>query len=1225
MFVIGIAPLNIYALQKGFVQPVFSLKGEPAYNMIEDNDGFLWFSTMFDGLARFDGTNVKNIRSAKDKISNNFVSQLFIDSRNDIWIGTNNGLNRYNKQTETIKQFYRDSDKPKTSLADNTFNMSSNTIVEDHLGFLWFGTQNGLSRFDPHTELFKSYWQAKNLTNKNSVWSLFIDSKKFLWIATSGSSVVRLDVNTMESIIFSNDDDAENYLPLSDVKAINEDNNGNLWFVSRGNGIARYDPLEKKFVKYDFDQLFQGMDNYDFFDLKKTKNGRFVLISSNSSMGLVYFNPETLQVEQIKSQGKFHYSLRTDFVRSFFEDSRGVSWIVHNNGLVDKISPKGFTFDLYLANPDNKRSLHSNAVIPIYEDKKGNTWLGLFGSGLQKYHRESDSFSHYFLTSNEGKRFKNQYPTGFFEDDDGNFYISSFDGLLEFDRETLTTTRQITKDTSFYTMLADPLNKNIIWANGWEMGFNRINLQTGEIKQFLPNIQEQNSLPVITSINFIQQRDNHDMMWLATWGGGLTKFNRETEKFHTYQHNSNDGNSIISNTVFDVVELANRQLWLATDRGLSLFNIDTEAFDNFTYSQDFPIGSIFNILVDKNNTLWMGTNRGIVHFNPNTKKIIQIYELEDGVHSYNFFPTGKGQSKDGTLWFGGFNGLTSFKPHDLDRSTKPVDIYLTDLNQNGEVVPVHTALEYLKEINITWKNNNFEFAYIALEHNNSKKTSYKYYLEGYDSNWFFADKVRQGRYSNLPGGSYLLHINATNHDGIWNPIDKQLTIRVNVDFPPWKSPVAYFFYLVTFVVFFWALVCHRTNVINKEKYYLSEQVDLQTKELQKSKSSAEKANNIKTEFLANMSHEIRTPMNAIFGYTEILMEDTFAQKNKKVYEQLSRIYSNGQVLLHIINDVLDISKLEAGKIVLEEEYFDFYDLILDIELLFETSAKKNNIRLFIDIDKQVPAFIKADRTRLYQVLVNLMSNAIKFTKNGSVSLSVKIKNEHNELAETNTTCLAIIVKDTGIGISEDKISKIFNAFEQVQKQNYSQYGGTGLGLSISKMLLKIMNGTIEVNSKVGVGTEFIIHLKHLAVKSQRFTNNKQNKQVSDLFMPKARILIADDVMFNREIVKSHLKNYPLEVFEAQDGEEVLVMVDRIKPDLILLDLRMPKLDGVSVAKIINQDINTKHIHILVLTASAQSAKELGLVGVCQGFVRKPIVKKELLKLISNTLMNLKSK
>ncbi len=1224
---------DVIAIPEGTIKFKFSLKGEPSYNVIEDKDGFLWFSTMFDGLVRYDGTSTQSIHASDETISNNYVSQLFSDSRGDIWIGTNYGLNRYNKKTNTFTQFFTEGNNLKKSpvddalvlshntLADNTFLMSSNTIVEDKNGFLWFGTNNGLSRFDPTTDTFTSYWLKDD--EKDSISSLYIDSNNNLWIASLASPVIRMNLDTYVKEIFPfvTSKRAEK-IPLIDVKAITEDNNGFIWFVGRGKYIVKYDPITNTYLQLKLDVLNESGDVYDLFNIIKTSKGELVLISSTIGYGLIYLNPETLTTRVLKSQKNFKYGLSSNFIRNYFEDSRGVIWITHNDGKVDELTHGITTLNLYLNNPEQENSLFSDAVIPIYEDKAGYVWLGLFGSGLNLYHPQSDDFSHYDLKDVHGKKHSNQYPAGFYEDDKGNFYISTFNGILLYDRKTKQIIKQITQETAFYTMLADPVEKNVIWANGWEAGFNRINLESGEIKQFQPSKYDEHSMPVLTSGNFVMQQDDPNNMWIATWGGGLSHFNKKSEKFINYQHVIDDDLSISSNTVFDLIELDNK-LWLATNRGLSQFNLKKKTFKNFPFSPTFPISSVINILLDDKNTLWLATDIGIVHFDPIKMEIMKVYELEDGVHSYNFFPTAKGKSDNGTLWFGGFNGLTSFKPQNLRSNLKPAYVFLTELSQNQIAIKTSVALEYMTELTLDWQKNYFEFSYATLEYEKPNKISYQYKLEGYDSNWFYADKLRRGRYSNLPGGSYTLRIKAKNKDGIWPSEHDNLSIEVEVSFPPWKSPFAYalYFLLTLFLVF--AIIRYRTSSINRENERLFTLVESKTNELKIAKEKAEKASNTKSQFLANMSHEIRTPMNAILGFTEILLsKNDFIEQHSETERYLNNIHSNGRVLLHIINDVLDLSKLEEGELSIENNFFDITLLVKDVEDLFEKEIAQKDIKFNVSVDKNIPKYIKTDRMRLYQVIINLVSNALKFTHRGVVSLDLTVIDnvENSPLKEsiekTSLFSLQINVKDTGIGIKASKLNLIFDSFKQVQENNYQRYGGTGLGLSISKRLLELMNGSIKVSSKEGEGSLFSIELLHLA-----FSHHLQEKEtpVLPISMPKAKILIADDVAFNREIVKAHLADFPLTLFEAADGLEALMLAKKLKPDLLLLDLKMPKLDGVDVARQLKEDSSCAGIQILVLTASAESIHELGLEGICSGFIRKPVVKKELLKMIQSTL------
>lgn len=384
------------------------------------------------------------------------------------------------------------------------------------------------------------------------------------------------------------------------------------------------------------------------------------------------------------------------------------------------------------------------------------------------------------------------------------------------------------------------------------------------------------------------------------------------------------------------------------------------------------------------------------------------------------------------------------------------------------------------------------------------------------------------------------------------------------------------------------------------------------KDLVQAKEKAESAAKHKSEFLANMSHEIRTPMNSVIGFTELLDKEINDPVQK---DYLSSIKKGGNALLGIINDILDLSKIEAGKLEIKNESINPKNLILEIESIFHSKIVTKNLNFIVEIDKNIPPFIIIDGIRIRQVLFNLIGNAIKFTEQGTIKL--KVENQYKDNIKSKID-LKITVEDSGIGIDKKHLNSIFDAFEQ--SQNEKEYGGTGLGLSICSRLVKMMNGSISVESQKGVGSKFIVLLKDIAVSSVGEKIEVSKLDYKKIKFEKATILVVDDIEENRKLVKHSLKDFDFQLVFAQNGQEALDRLKDVKIDLILMDLRMPIMDGYQAAVIIKEDPELKNIPLLALTASVmgkdlEKAKEYGF----DGYLRKPVILDNLIEKISDFL------
>ena len=814
---------------------VFDIGGEPGFATIQDQDGFIWFSSFFNGMVRYDGSGTKKIQEGPNGLTNDFVTQLLEDSQGLIWIGTNSGLNLYDKNTNTFTHFRKDEHNPQKGLTNDTFNLSANTIVEDRHGTMWFGTQSGLSRFERKKGTFKHYLHNPdnfNSLSDNDIHCVFEDRQGMLWISTKKHGVNLLNPMTDQITRFRHDSTDPESLPDDEITAIVEDNQGYLWFSSRDNGLIRYERKSGKFEHY----VHQTNDSstlpkMSIWDMELLRDGRIAIVPSTSEVGLILFNPVDGQYDQFLSNPGDPYGITTNMINDVFEDRDGTLWIIHNNGKVDKHDPKEHRFTLYRHNDSNPDSIASNAPIPIYEDKSGTIWIGHFGAGLDRYNPDSDSFSHFKPDSNNLTSLPHGYPAGFFEDDRNNFIISTAEGMVLFDGVAGLVRKRLTDDTWFYTIIQDPDDEDILWAVGWEQSFNRYHLKSGERTVFRHNPNDPRSFSAVTAIRMILDHDDPDKLWIATWGGGLELFNRKTEHFTHFKYVQNDVTTVSSNTVYDVYEDSHGRFWVCTDRGLNRFDKRSGQFHRIGTKQGFAAKIVHNVLEDNQGYLWFGTNIGLVKFDPTNEKVLKIYTHEDGLHSHDFFPTARGKTRSGQLWFGGFNGVNSFYPNQLKDNLEPAQVFLTAIHQNSQLIQTTTAFERLKTLHLDWNNNSFDFEYVVLNYTHSLKNRYQYYLEGHDRDWYNAETHRLGRYANLPGGSYVLRIRGSNNDGIWSRPDQEVQLYITVDYPPWQRWWALIIYLVLAITLLQLFLKWRLRASEAQKQELSRLVDDRTEAL----------------------------------------------------------------------------------------------------------------------------------------------------------------------------------------------------------------------------------------------------------------------------------------------------------------------------------------------------------------------------------------------------------
>ncbi|MEH6577358.1 MAG: two-component regulator propeller domain-containing protein [Amphritea sp.] len=1144
--------------------------------------------------------------SGPDFISSDFTTQVFEDSKGIIWIGTSHGLNRYDKTSNSVRVYLKDPDNPAQSVAGNTFPHSSSTIIEDRDGLLWFGTENGLSSYDRTTEKFSNYYHDPDNNNSlpgDIIMAVFEDSQGDIWIGTKHNGLARIDKSNNQITRYKNIPGNPRSLPANNISAIVEDDSGVLWIASLNNGLIRYNRKKQNFSHFDnAPGNPHGLPNMEIRSLYVTRGGKIIITSAVDAVGLVYFDPKTLTVSIYRKKSGDPFSLSTNSVIQVLEDRGGILWIAHNNGKVDKYDPGSHRFDLFKHNPNDPTSVAHDAVIPIYEDQKGNIWMGTFGAGLDRYDPVTREFEHYKPDEKDPFSIPQGYPCGFLEDRDGNFYVSTFEGLVSFDADTGRVKKQLTKNTSFYTMIQDHQDPDIIWAVGWESGLNRFNLSTGELKTYNPDPDNPNALSAVTSVRFIAERETPNSMWIATWGGGLDNFDAKTELFTHHQHDPNDPTSIISNTVYDVFEDKRGRIWVATDKGLNQLIKVEGKFKRYTGEQGFNANVVHNILEDRAGYLWMGTDSGLIQFDPEKERVLKVYTADDGLHSHNFFPTARGTTKDGKLWFGGFNGLNSFNPEQIIFNKIPPSTYLSSMTLHGKSVKMlPQAFEVLDELYLDWRDNYFEFEYVALNFTHSKKNQYQYILEGVDKSWYDAGTKRFGRYAGLSGGDYTLRIRGSNNDGVWSLPEQEVNLKIHVASPPWLTWWAYITYFLITVAIVYRYIRWKLHATEMQKKELQRLIDERTLELREQKEAAESANQAKSTFLASMSHELRTPLNAILGFSEMMGREREATQNQK--EKLSIINRSGTHLLGMINDVLDLSKIEAGQAELTQAPFNLPKLLDDISRMFSARTDNAGLNFDLDVAPELAHYIRADAGKLRQVIINLLGNAVKFTSEGSVRLRVQTQTDATDPAMAT---LQIEVHDSGPGIAPDQLKRIFEPFSQSQHTN-TDVKGTGLGLAITQSLVKLMGGQIIVESGLGKGSIFRIDLPvFLADAAQA---GKELRPTVLGLEPKQntwRILVVEDNTDNRLLLSRLLRQVGFEVREAENGELAIRQFEQWQPHFIWMDIQMPVMDGYQATTAIRALPGGNAVKIVALTASAFKEQRNNILeSGCDDVLHKP--------------------
>jgi signal transduction histidine kinase/ligand-binding sensor domain-containing protein/DNA-binding response OmpR family regulator len=1189
--------------------------------VIQDSRGFLWVGTS-NGLNRYDGYQFKQYRYHINELpglGQGYVNAIFEDSRKNLWIGTENGLSRFNRETDTFTLYKC---KPATGIdlgcnvifsifeddsgtlligskdglhyfdyeqeqivelfratADQAPNLRYhiiNDIYQDHMGTLWLATSSGMYRRGPDAAVKNNFVRFEQVPN-GTMLKIFEDSHRNLWIGSWGGGAYRVDLETGTAANFHHDPGNPNSLSSSKVLSIEEDAKGYLLFGT-ADGLNRFDPESGKMVHFRHDEN----------------------------------NPQ---------------SLSSDNIKCLFKDNNNILWIGTGYGGLNKYNPAFEVFEHFTRSDTEKNSLSSNQVLAFAEDEEENIWIGT-ENGLNVLKVAVGKFDSYHYDPRDPGSISSNYITALNYGADGTLWIGTDKGLNRFDRRTGTFKRYqrissepATLSNNFiYSIYQD--NAGIVWVGTWGGGLNRFDPVTEQFIRYQHDASNPMSLRNDDIRDILEDPGNPDVLWLATYAG-LEKFSKKTGKVTLFAPDPENPNSISHYNIMDLEPDKTGSFWIAGMGGLNHFDIATEKFTRYD-SIDVRLGrEILGSLVDDHENLWLLSLDGLLYYNRMANEI-KIFSEADGLQGNQFNPHSTLKCESGKLYFGGDNGFNRFFPEQIAYETAVPPVVISGLTyfdhkQQGKAIGI-PGISDKKEIEISYQENIFTIEFAALNFTRPAMNQFAYKLEGLNDAWFQLGTRHEITMTNLDPGTYTLFVKAANKDEIWN--ETPVLLKIIITPPWWRTNWAYAFYLAVLLLL---LAGIRRYELNRQKY----KHDLEMEKIEAQKLL--EVDSMKSRFFANISHEFRTPLTLILGHLLIAVEKT---SESDLNGKLKIAYRNGQRLLQLINQLLDLSKLEARMMTLNAETNDLVLFLKNIIASFDSLAQQKGLRLELRPEMEHLA-LNFEPEKLEQVFMNLISNAVKFTpEGGRIIVTVELP-----AAEGNGPAYAIIrVADSGTGIPQNQLAQIFNRFYQVDDSKTRAYEGTGIGLALVKELVELHNGSITVSSVVGEGTQFEIRLpwQKTAIiplaESNTAVSSKQAPEPDSVLSAAALasaekldadgreiILIVED---NREI-RDYLRGILTEkyfVLEAADGAEGLQLALKTIPNLMITDVMMPNIDGFTLARKIREDERVSHIPVIMLTARASDSDKItGLETGVDDYLVKPFNPNELQVRVKNIL------
>ncbi len=1149
------------------------------FSIIQDEDGFLWFGTGYDGLMRYDGKNVvvfKNDPSQKNTLPNDNAGNLVLDSEGNFWIGSwGGGVIELDSNTGLYTQ-YQHTVELENTISDNKVQ----SIFEDDDKVLWFGTfRGGLNRFNTTTQNFKRFPfedpENQGVSDKR-VWAIEQTQSDKLWIAT-GFGLNLLDQNT-EKVTHFFPEPNELLSGLNRVRTLIKTPDAHLYLGTQ-KGVVFFDTQASSFKPLvASEQLNLG----PIYSMLLTNFGEYWVTSDS---GVFSFS------DTDKTLRKVPLSFDDSCSQSLFQDKQGTIWLSCEGVGVYKITRTNIfnTFD--------DQTVRNTFALEAAND--GSILLGTSQHGLKRWLPETNQLetlgSKNAANNKIGIRFITQTSKG-------DIWYANAQSLYKLDKNGKQ--REILPPEIFWDdfeniMDVEKDSQDNIWVAA-PGGLFIVNPDTFSFS-FIP-ILELGFPEKITKASLEVYLASDNTMWVGI-NNTLYRWNETQEKLIPLSYpNQKFEYTELNDFIYEIYVDSKERLWISNKTGL--YQVDPNSGKRTVFSHYFLESNnsgIRYINEDENGFLWLVTPVGISRLNTSNGNL-QHFDKRDGLPGSRMFYNPTVRQSDGTIYLSSRVGISYFNPMEVSNRLLADKTLLTSFEVLGSSKNYNIPQIASSGIDLNYDQTNIKFDFATLDLLNARQIQYSYFLEGFDEDWIENGNNSTATYTNLNGGNYAFRVRAKIKDKLFYA--EELSVEVNIGIPFWKK----WWMFVVYIGFVLLAIYGYLQRQKKAVIELEQQVAKKTADIAQESLKLAAANKIKTQFLANMSHEIRTPLTTVIGQAEaIICRDV---KQEDIYSEVEIIHDSSLYLLALLNDILDLTKIEENKFELDYVPQNLHSLLNNINTMFSMQAKVKGLSFSLIENLPTPFIVSIDGLRLKQILINLLSNALKFTLQGHVSLEITLEDDQ----------LVFNVEDSGIGISQDQLEQIFGSFTQGDSSIGRRFGGSGLGLHLSNQLAVLMRGRITVTSEIDKGSAFTFSMP--VTLASKGTEKPQASfdfdRLPSISIFNGKVLLAEDHADNRRLIARLLTKLGLTVYTAADGFEAIKMYKEHDPQIILMDIQMPRMDGLQAFKALRELGYEKPIIALTANAMTNEVEDYFSLGF-DGYIQKPIDRKMLISTIATFL------